>query len=113
VQDAETAEREDRALLCRACGFTVTSSEQAVEVEGSHEHTFFNPAGFIFEIVCFADAPGCLILGEATTYFAWFKGHSWRYAVCDSCHTHLGWSFRSEPGDYFFGLIRNRLVEGT
>ena len=113
LHEHETDTREERLLLCRACGFTITSTSHAVEVDGKHQHTFFNPAGIIFEINCFAAAPGCLIIGEASTYFAWFKDHSWRFAVCASCNSHLGWHFQASSGAGFFGLIANRLVEGS
>jgi hypothetical protein len=113
LQEQETDLQEEKLLLCRACGFAITSTSHAVAVNGKHEHTFFNPAGIIFEIACFAAASGCLIVGEASTYFAWFKDHSWRYAVCGSCHTHLGWHFESVSGAGFFGLIRSRLIEGS
>jgi uncharacterized CHY-type Zn-finger protein len=113
MQEYDADLQEEKLLLCRACGFTITSASHAVEVNGKHEHTFFNPAGIIFEIACFAAAPGCFIIGEASTYFAWFKDHTWRFVVCGSCNAHLGWHFQSGSGAGFFGLIRNRLVEGS
>jgi len=53
----------------------------------------------------------CLSLGEASTYFSWFEGCAWRYAICGGCQAHLGWEFLCRGGGTFFGLIRNRLTE--
>ena len=77
-------------------------------VHGTHIHTFFNPAGIVYEICCFRKAEGCAVHGDATAEFAWFAGSHWQYAVCGACQEHLGWFFTT-PGESFFGLIRNRL----
>ena len=111
ASDDTTESCEERAILCRACSHTVTSSRCAIEVEGKHQHTFFNPAGVIFEIGCFAEAIGCQSLGEASTYFAWFPGCAWRFAICGACQIHLGWEFLTPSDTTFHGLIRNRLIE--
>lgn len=102
---------EERAVRCRACGHPITSRRQEIEVEGSHVHTFFNPAGILFEIGCFDQASGCVITGVPTSEFAWFQGTRWRYAMCGECRRHLGWQFLAPAGARFFGLILNRLTE--
>jgi len=98
-------------VRCRACGYAITSARHAVEVEGGHVHTFFNPAGILFEIGCFDQAPGCVVSGVPTSEFAWFRGMSWRYASCGACGRHLGWQFLAPAGTGFFGLILDRLTE--
>jgi hypothetical protein len=62
----------------------------------------------MFRIGCFANAPGCEVIGEPTTEHTWFSGYAWSYAVCTGCLTHLGWYFTD--GRSFFGLILDRLV---
>ena len=101
----------ERSLLCRLCSQPVTARSNAVEVDGSKEHTFFNPAGLMFEIGCFSHAPGCIMQGDASEEFTWFPGHAWRHAHCGGCGAHLGWRFESGAGGVFFGLVSKRLVE--
>jgi len=85
---------------------------QALEVNSQHFHTFFNPAGLVFEIACFADAIGCRVEGVSSTHFSWFAGTNWQVAVCRNCQTHLGWFFQGQGMSSFYGLIRNRLING-
>ena len=99
-----------RVLRCRSCGHPVTSRDRAIEVAGGHRHTFFNPAGIVFELGCFAAAPGCAVAGIPTDEFSWFAGHVWRVALCGGCGRHLGWKFSSGDGG-FYGLILPQLVE--
>jgi ribosomal protein L40E len=108
-QAQDTLPRE--AIFCRACGGMVTDRGQKISVGGSHTHTFFNPAGIVYELGCFHQAAGCVISGLATAEFSWFAGHLWRFALCRRCQAHLGWFF--EMGEKsFFGLILARLREG-
>ncbi len=81
-----------------------------ISVESSHNHTFFNPAGIVFEIGCFSKAPGCGIVGEASSEFSWFAGTKWTTAICSGCLCHLGWLFEGR-GEPFFGLILTSLIE--
>ncbi len=101
-----------RALLCKMCGHAITRTEAATEVSGKHLHTFFNPAGLLFEIGCFAVAPGCHNEGQPTDFFSWFLGCLWRYSFCGRCYSHLGWQFLPKNAPPFWGLIQNLLVEG-
>jgi hypothetical protein len=100
------------AILCRACGFVVTTARHRMAVQGTHEHRFMNPAGFLYHIGCFAEAVGCVTVGPASHEYPWFPGFAWRLALCGGCRGHLGWHFRGEDGVGFFGLILDRLHEG-
>ncbi len=104
-QETETGE----VIVCRQCGHPVTERRNKLVVNGGHLHTFFNPAGIIYEIGCFGRAPGCWVHGPASIEFAWFPGFTWRLALCDNCTTHLGWFFASEDST-FFGLILKKLA---
>ncbi|WP_144004993.1 cereblon family protein [Solidesulfovibrio fructosivorans] len=102
----------DRPLCCIACRAVVTSENRRITVDGDHRHTFANPYGHIFEIGCFAAAPGCLGAGAVTSDFSWFPGTRWQMALCAVCRLHLGWRYVPVSGGFFFGLILNRLVSG-
>lgn len=98
-----------KSVRCAACGHTVTSDAERIAVDGAHTHTFSNPHGFIYTIVCYRDAPGCTYTGAETEQWTWFPGYSWQIALCAGCKTHLGWIFR-QAGDSFHGLVRDRLA---
>jgi hypothetical protein len=102
-------EDEEQAVVCRDCGHAITSVRAVVAVDGSCNHTYFNPAGIVFEIVCFSRAPGCAVQGPSSSEFSWFPGFAWRPAFCGGCFAHVGWRFESADST-FFGLIRNRLA---
>ncbi|MFW2368920.1 MAG: cereblon family protein [Desulforhopalus sp.] len=104
-EDTESVE----VIFCKACGLTVTSRDQKIGVQGSHRHTFFNPAGIVFELGCFAQAPGCSLAGEPTSEFTWFAGYVWSFALCRKCKAHLGWFFEKDSTT-FYGLILAKLV---
>ena len=106
----ERAVEKDAPLLCAHCSAPVTSRDQAIEINGRHEHAFFNPAGIAYEIRCFRRAPGCLIQGDPTNEFTWFAGYRWQFSLCSTCLTHLGWFFSSLERPPFYGLISNRLI---
>jgi len=108
VEDLRTDE-DARAIRCAACGKAITTSAQRIPVAGAHEHTRFNPGGFVYRFGCFQAAPGCAVTGEPTAEASWFAGYRWRYALCQGCGVHLGWRF--EGADDFFGLVLDRLVE--
>jgi hypothetical protein len=101
----------EKYILCRQCTQVITSSDERISVEGSHFHTFANPHGVVFDIACFRSVIGCGYAGPPSDEFTWFKGFSWRIAVCGMCLTHLGWLFISGGDDNFHGLIRNRIAE--
>ncbi|MFW6323869.1 MAG: cereblon family protein [Desulfovibrionales bacterium] len=108
----ETDTREQKKdLICSTCKRKITTFGMRIPVNGTHEHVFFNPHGFVFELGCFSSAPGCLPFGRTSMEFSWFAGHSWQIALCAGCQNHLGWIFQASDGDRFFGLILPRLKE--
>lgn len=107
--DSREKEKKEVPLICSHCSAAITTSNQAISINGQHEHAFFNPSGIAFEIRCFRQAPGCLVQGDATTQFSWFDGYSWQYATCNNCLAHLGWFFSSGDNS-FFGLIANKII---
>lgn len=112
VED-ETAEHileDDKFIRCAQCLNAIANPADRISVGGAHEHTFANPHGILFEIACFSLADGCGNFGPGTDEFTWFKGYSWRIAVCRKCLFHLGWQYSSSAKDSFFGLIVDRLI---
>lgn len=107
----ESEKKEDHAIVCKSCGQIITTGEQKIVIDSTHQHTFFNPAGILFEIGCFAKAQGCATKGPKSDEFSWFAGTLWTPAVCVSCFLHLGWLFEKQDGSYFYGLILLNLVE--
>jgi hypothetical protein len=99
-----------KKILCRHCHDAITTTADIVEVQGSHEHTFANPDGVLFEIGCFRTAPGCAHIGRVTEKWSWFRGFRWQAALCGGCLTHLGWLYLSDGGARFHGLIFDRLL---
>lgn len=98
-------------LVCRYCRYLITQRENAVDINGAHTHVLTNPAGFIYAIGCFSDAPGCRKHGPPIAEFTWFPGFSWCYALCANCHAHLGWFYLGAAQDQFCGLVLKHLRE--
>jgi len=99
-------------LFCVTCNHWITSGDWKMNIKSGHEHTVFNPAGVVFSIGCFRDAPGCSSTGQPSSNFTWFPGYKWRLAFCEGCGKHVGWLFTGQiiPA-IFFGLILNRLTD--
>ena len=104
--------RDRGVVLCRGCTHLVTYVREGISIQGSHTHRFSNPLGISFTIGCFQNASGCRASGATTLEWTWFDGYTWCYAVCRSCHGHLGWIYESAEGDIFFGLILKQLIIG-
>lgn len=97
-----------RSILCKECDHPLTHLGRKIEAEGSYEHTFRNPAGYSFHVVCFSEAPGCQTTGVPTRQATWFKNYAWSFAACHQCGQHVGWLYTGLE-DEFFGLIATRL----
>jgi len=101
---------EKENIFCKACHHPITSINKKIEINGQHQHIFANPSGFSFKIGCFLTANGCVNHGPPVLEYTWFKGYSWRFALCSNCYTHLGWFYQSD-NDGFYGLILENLEE--
>ncbi len=106
----EELQRSEDVFFCRFCGGVITAVTDIIAVNDLHNHTFFNPAGIIYELRCFKTARGCCETGSPTADFSWFAGYMWSLAHCRRCDTHMGWKFTA-PADSFFGLISGHLVQ--
>jgi len=116
IADPDNAPRDQRSpagddtVVCRRCRLVITAVGERRVINGAHAHTFANPEGIVFEIVCYREAWGCGTVGPASSEFTWFAGYEWRIAVCLNCLTHLGWRFSSTQDPFFHGLIADRLL---
>ncbi len=110
-EKAKSEEENEKAIRCANCGFGITTAKERMDMDGRHIHVFNNPAGYIFEIGCFASAPGCVNRGEPTMEFTWFSGFAWQFALCGNCSAHLGWRYQSRGGRSFYGLILAHIAE--
>ncbi|NYZ11123.1 hypothetical protein HL658_01060 [Azospirillum sp. RWY-5-1] len=109
-KESAAAERE-RVYRCARCRVLVTRGRWEMAMDGAHERSVFNPAGLVFRIACFREAPGVAEFGASSTEFTWFRGYAWTIGLCRSCGVHLGWRYEGslEPA-VFYGLVRARLV---
>lgn len=103
--EEKTDIQQEKVVRCRNCRHEITRPALAIE---PHEHTFRNPAGYSFHVLCYSDAPGASDSGESTTEATWFPGYAWTFAACLNCRNHLGWWFHGK--DRFAGLIATRLM---
>ena len=97
--------------LCIACNKKITTDKDRFEFNNQSEYNFINPGGYYFNILTFSAADGCKEIGEPAMEFTWFKDHTWTYAVCRRCSSHLGWKYTGKHS--FYGLIKERLVKGA
>ena len=107
-EKTQTQPQDKAAVVCKECNQLVTFPEQAITVAGKHEHTFRNPAGYSFHLLCYNQAPGALRAGEDTQEACWFAGYAWSFALCCNCHQHLGWYYTGPNS--FAGLIATRVL---
>lgn len=113
VEQEESLEEKlqpQKGIFCARCLAYICSAQDKIEVQGKHLHHFFNPQGLVFEIGCFAKAPGCQGVGPFTQEFSWFYPYFWQVCLCKHCTSHLGWIY-SYQEDIFYGLILGRLLE--
>jgi len=108
LAEQEDAIRGRKVVLCRRCGREITLRDNIVVVDGSTDHTFFNQAGVVFEVICFNSVFGCITHGSPSDEFTWFPGYAWQIASCINCQTHLGWLF-SKAGTSFWTLIKKTI----
>jgi hypothetical protein len=108
IETKETTEDQSetqKIVRCRNCEHEVTRPEWAIK---PHEHTFRNPQGYSFHVLCYSDAPGAADVGEPIDQDTWFPGYAWSFAICMQCQQHLGWWYGGK--DRFAGLIATRLI---
>ncbi len=97
-------------LHCAECQYPITGKNDRIFINEKHQHVFANPHGYIYQIGCFVQAPGCVAVGRESSEFSWFPGYTWQVSLCGQCLTLLGWTFRSRES-LFFGLIPEKLTE--
>jgi hypothetical protein len=110
TRDPGVMDQDPRAIRCRYCRQDITAPSYRTAVQGAHGHTFANPLGVVFEVVCYSQVRGLGYTGPETDEFTWFPGYRWRVALCGRCQVHLGWRFSAGRDDDFHALILDRLL---
>lgn len=109
---SSTDEKLERAVRCARCGHVLTSERERLEVSGRHAHTFMNPSGIIYDVVCYRSVDGATVEGLPEKETSWFPGTAWLYAHCRGCGAQVGWSYvwleEHEP-QRFFGLMADSI----
>jgi hypothetical protein len=101
----KTESHTQKSVRCKNCEHEITSPDFAIQ---PHEHTFRNPSGYSFHVLCYSDAPGAADAGDPTSEASWFPKYAWSFAICKECLNHLGWWYTGP--DRFAGLIATRLI---
>jgi hypothetical protein len=109
IENVESYELADIELTCAACGHPVTKVSERIQVFGRHDHSFRN-LGYLVQLGCFRDAPGCFGVQGISHGYSWFRGYAWQIQVCRKCYTQLGWKYMGDK-DSFYGLIFKTLKE--
>ncbi len=109
IPGTESILLEDKKIICINCRSIIADTSDLIRDGDSDFSIFRNPAGIFFRVACFSRTPGCVTAGEYTGEHSWFAGYKWCYALCGSCHIHLGWHFISGENS-FWGLIADRLT---
>lgn len=107
-QNTSNAEKTRRIVCCARCQAELALADDRITIGDGSLHTFVNPEGIVFRVLCFAEAEGCVETGAPTKHWTWFPGHAWQIALCRNCRTHVGWRFSGT--DLFWGLIEDRLA---
>lgn len=107
--EPKTKALEEKVIICASCSNHITDPQSKIQMNGSFTHVFANPHGYVFEIGCFSQAPGCGSGSDSSKEFSWFQGFSWQIGLCLSCSSHLGWIFSSQAKK-FYGLILDKLI---
>ncbi|MCP4500321.1 MAG: hypothetical protein GY822_10215 [Deltaproteobacteria bacterium] len=109
AEEKEPTFEAKQRFLCAFCNAPIARTDDVFSVAGSIKHTFMNPDGILFHVLCFSRAPGVLCHGEPTSHFSFFPGTFWSFADCGDCRMHLGWRYDDDE-HAFFGFIQDRLV---
>ncbi|MBW1763719.1 MAG: hypothetical protein JRJ23_03100 [Deltaproteobacteria bacterium] len=96
-------------LICADCGHPVTKVSEKIDIFARHDHSFTN-LGYLVELGCYRNAPGCIGIQRISNGYSWFRGYSWQIQLCQECFSQLGWKYMND-NESFYGLIFNMLKE--
>lgn len=85
----------DKIFVCNQCDAKIgkRSNMLTMSVDGPLG-IYCNPAGVIHDIVTLSQAQGLMLSSRTVSLeFTWFQGYGWTIAVCEVCHSHIGWKF--------------------
>ena len=102
-------ETDRKWVRCSTCNYKITLLSDKIHINSADVHIFKNPAGIIYRVICFSQAPGSVNITEYTFENSWFSGYSWSISLCRLCNNHLGWHY-SSGSEEFYGLIAERIL---
>jgi hypothetical protein len=95
---------------CASCDAVIADSDSLVQINGSDDHSFVNPAGIRCNFLSFAQCVNTISDGILYLEHSWFPGYGWRFLVCAACLRHLGWQYDALSEDcspsVFFGVLK-------
>ncbi len=93
-QSPEEESKDPAMYRCKACNNPVAVVGDEIKIGEIPTLTAqVNPHGFVHEVLTLNKARNVILHGHPTPADSWFPGYQWRYCICASCHTHLGWSY--------------------
>lgn len=101
--------KQDIPVRCGQCRTVIARRNDAMAMQGAHEHVFSNPANVVFQVQVYRSAR-CEIRGLPIAEYSWFHGYAWQLAYCPQCYLHLGWRYSQAQFPDFYGLIATRLI---
>jgi len=95
VKSSADDDKKRKNYHCAQCGVFITQSGALVSINGSHEHSYVNPAGIRCNFMTFLASENSLALEDLYLEHSWFPGYGWRFLICESCFQHLGWQYEA------------------
>ena len=112
-QDTEE-EKQPPKFICAGCKSLVAFVSDIIQVGDIPVLSAqINPHGYVHEVITVCYAVNVLLYGSPVPADSWFPGYLWRYLICKTCHSHLGWSYHrpQEMKMTFAGLRRGSVLE--
>lgn len=102
-------DKQRKNYFCVRCGTLITNSAALVNIIGSRDHSYVNPAGIRCNFTTFIECENVLVDEQLYLEHSWFNGYGWRFLMCTNCMLHLGWKFDSVgkgvAPEGFFGVL--------
>jgi hypothetical protein len=109
VKTTDGGRNKGKRYLCAECGLPVAESGSLFKINGTHEHSYTNPAGVRCNFLTFLSCENILVDEELYREHSWFPAYGWRFLICRGCMNHLGWKYDAlaegvTPPE-FFGVL--------
>lgn len=114
VKLGESRQRFDlKRFYCAQCGSFLTTSQNAIQLNGAFHHSHVNPAGIRCDFMTFTNCENVVADSQLYEEHSWFSGFAWRFLFCSNCLYHVGWRYdpvaSRERQASFYGLLATAL----